>query len=65
MVTTTERRKDCLSCRIISSMSLTCAGLFVGYHGCRHKGYSRVGMLAIAICKLTSFNISWYQTPQI
>jgi hypothetical protein len=43
-----QRSKDCLSCRIISGITLTCAGLFIGYHGYRFKGYSQGGMLAIA-----------------
>jgi hypothetical protein len=55
MSANTAHPKDCLSCRIICSISLTCAGLFIGYHGCRYQGYNRAGMLAIATRKLTSF----------
>jgi hypothetical protein len=55
MSTETEHYKDCLSCRIISGMTLTCGGLFIGYHGLRFKGYSQGVMLAIATGKLHSF----------
>jgi hypothetical protein len=55
MSTDTAHSTNCLSCRIVCGISLTCAGLFIGYHGYRFPGYNRAGMLAIATRKLTPF----------
>jgi hypothetical protein len=46
---------DCLSCRIVSSVTVVCAGLFIGYHGYQLRGYKRASMLGIATRKLTIF----------
>jgi hypothetical protein len=52
----TAHRKECLSCRIVCGVSLTCAGLFIGYHGYRLQGYNRAGMFTIAARKLMPFH---------
>jgi len=44
-----------MSCRIVSSVTVICAGLYIGYHGYRLRGYSRASMLVIATRKRTFF----------
>lgn len=44
-----DRKKECLSCKLITGIVLIGSGFYIGYNGYRCKGYNRIGMIGLGL----------------
>ena len=52
-----NRKKECLSCKLITSTVFIATGFYMGYNGFRSRGYNRIGLIGIGLSKFASMKL--------